>query len=229
MEKIIFQIALPIHVICGIVSLAAGIVAMAARKRRASWHAGAGLVFYRAMNGVFLTALLFFILYPTVLKYQFFLGIGLVSVYPNLTGKRILQMKKEVNPSISDYALAIIIGLSGTIMLAFGLSKFMGYTAVGQYAILFILFGLLSLSNAYGDLKLFITKNAKKLHWLHGHAGKMTGAFAASFTAFSVNVVPRYLPDNSPEILYLAMWVVPGVAIGVIGHQLKLRFLSAKK
>ncbi len=230
MEKILFNSSLFIHVIAGILSLVAGGIAMGSRKKGGKLHNRSGVVFYYSMMVIFITTLFFFIIYPEVLKYQFFLSIGIVSFYPNFAGKRILCMKKAIDPKWFDFLAAFSIGISGICMLAYGFYGLLHPEIVGGFAYLFLVFAVVSLLNAYTDLKLYFGKViVNKQHWIMGHAGKMTGAYAAAFTAFCVNIVPRYLPANTPQIGYLATWILPGIIIGVLGNRIKKQFAAKKK
>ncbi len=221
METLLYKSSIAVHILCGILSLAAGLVAMIANKG-GKVHNRAGIVFYWSMFMIFVTTTLFFILYPTNLKYQFFLGIGLVSFYPNWSGKRMLAMKKGLLPAMIDKIGAWFIGFSGVCMLAYGayltLNPPKGF---GELNILFFIFGTVSISNAYGDLKYYLGfVKAEKMHWFFGHAGKMMGAYSAAITAFCVNIVPRMLPENTPSFVFIMTWTAPGIIIGIISARI---------
>jgi uncharacterized membrane protein len=225
MENIIFKSALGIHILCGVLSLTAGFIAMMANKG-SKVHNKAGVVFYWAMFVIFVTTSLFFIMYPTNLKYQFFLGIGIVSFYPNWSGRRMLAMKKGLVPTLVDKIGAWLIGFSGICMLAYG--AFLSVNPNPNFAglnFLFFIFGIVSLSNCYGDLKYYLGyQTAEKMHWFFAHGGKMIGAYSAAMTAFCVNVVPRYLPKSTPDFVNIMVWVVPGVTIGIVGRFILKRY-----
>lgn len=230
MEKLIFNFFLVIHVICGFLSLVSGLVAMIAQKGK-KVHNFSGRVFYWAMLGVFVTTIIFFVIYPTQLKYQFFLTIGIVSFYPNFSGKRILSMKKAIVPALVDWVAAWGVGLCGIIMLGYSVYGFMHPKALSGMAILFVIFGIVCLVNAYADLKIYLGyQQPQKMHWFLGHGGKMMGAYSAALTAFCVNIVPRYLPDGTPTFVFVLTWVLPGVLIGVIATRIlkkyKLKFAA---
>ncbi|CAH0996580.1 hypothetical protein EMA8858_02712 [Emticicia aquatica] len=234
METLIYKSSIAIHVLCGILSLAAGLVAMIANKG-SKIHNRAGIIFYWSMFMIFVTTTIFFILYPTNLKYQFFLGIGIVSFYPNWSGKRMLTMKKGVLPKIIDKIGAYLIGLSGITMLAYGAyltqNPAKGFDALN---ILFFVFGTVSLANAYGDLKIYLGfVKAEKMHWFFAHAGKMMGAYSAAITAFCVNIVPRFLPENTPFYVFIVTWTAPGIIIGILSARIlkkyKIKFKIEEK
>lgn len=221
MKSLIYQPILVLHVIAGFLALVAGLIAMVARKKGGKLHNRTGVVFYWSMFVVFTSTVIFFVLDPLSLKYQFFLTIGIVSFYPTWSGKRVLSMKKSVTPQWYDKFAAYGIGVSGIMMIAYGFYGFTGDVNFGGLETLFLIFGSLSLANAYGDLKIYLGyKEAEKMHWFFAHAGKMIGAYSAAVTAFCVNVVPRYLPDETPTYVFILTWVLPGVILGVVGSRI---------
>lgn len=225
MIKTIFQSALFLHVLAGILSLASGLVAMAYGKKGGKVHNFSGQIFYWAMFFVFITTILFFVLYPEQLKYQFFLTIGIVSFYPNWSGKRMLSMKKGLVPTWYDKLGGFLIGLSGMVMMAYGVFGILNPAKFGGLQYLFLVFGLVSLFNSYGDLKYYLNfKTAPKMHWFFAHGGKMMGAYSAALTAFCVNIVPRYLPANFPFYGYLITWIAPGIVIALISTRLLKKY-----
>lgn len=224
MEKLIFNFFLVIHVICGFLSLSSGLVAMIAQKGKGV-HNASGSVFYWAMLGVFVTTIIFFAIYPGQLKYQFFLTIGIISFYPNFSGKRLLSMKKAIVPALVDWIAAWGVGVCGIVMIGYSVYGFMNPVGFNGMAILFAIFGVVCLVNAYGDLKIYLGyQKPDKMHWFLGHGGKMMGAYSAALTAFFVNVVPRYMPANTPTFVFILTWVLPGVVVGVIAARILRKY-----
>lgn len=230
METLIYKSSIAVHVLCGILSLAAGLVAMIANKG-SKIHNRAGIVFYWSMFMIFVTTTLFFILYPTNLKYQFFLGIGIVSFYPNWSGKRMLAMKKGLVPTLVDKIGAWLIGFSGICMLVYG--AYLTANPAKEFGglnILFFIFGTVSLSNAYGDLKFYLGYvKAEKMHWFFAHAGKMMGAYTAAITAFCVNIVPRFMPENTPSFVFILTWTAPGIILGIVSARIIKKYKTKFK
>lgn len=215
MKTQIFTNALIIHVIAGILSLIFGLVAMTSRKKGGKVHNVSGQIFYWNMAIIFVTTILFTILYPFKLKYHFFLTIGIVSFYPTFTGKRLLKMKKKIEGKWYDYFASYLMFVSSLVMIAYGI--YLQFFNPNELAILFLVFGPFSLVQSWSDLRILLgKKKAEKMHWFLGHAGKMIGAYSAAVTAFCVNVVPRYFPENTPMIAYIMTWVLPGVLFGII-------------
>ena len=224
MEKQIFNFFLVIHVICGFLSLSSGLVAMIAQKGKRV-HNVSGRIFYWAMLGVFVTTIIFFAIYPAQLKYQFFLTIGIISFYPNFSGKRLLGMKKAITPKLVDWIAAWGVGICGVVMLAYAVYGFLYPAGFSGMAILFVIFGAVCLVNAYGDLKIYLGhQKPDKMHWFLGHGGKMLGAYSAALTAFFVNVVPRYMPQNTPSYVFILTWVLPGVVVGIIASRMLKKY-----
>lgn len=230
METLIYKSSIAVHVLCGILSLASGLIAMIANKG-SKVHNRSGLVFYWSMFVIFVTTTIFFILYPTNLKYQFFLGIGIISFYPNWSGKRMLSMKKAIQPKLIDKIAAWLVGISGVGMLTYGT-----YLTINPpkdfdgLNILFFVFGMVSLANAYGDLKVYLGfVKAEKMHWFFAHAGKMMGAYSAAITAFCVNIVPRFFPENTPFFVFIIMWTAPGVIIGIVSARIIKKYKAKFK
>ncbi len=224
MEKLIFNFFLVIHVICGFLSLASGLIAMIAKKGKRV-HNISGSIFYWAMLGVFITTIIFFVIYPIQLKYQFFLTIGIISFYPNFSGKRLLSMKKAIAPTLIDWIAAWGVGICGIVMIGYSVYGFINPAGFNGMAILFAIFGLVCLVNAYGDLKIYLGfQKPEKMHWFLGHGGKMMGAYSAALTAFFVNVVPRYMPKNTPDFVFILTWVLPGVIVGVIASRILKKY-----
>lgn len=224
METLIYKSSIFAHVVAGILSLITGFVAMVVKKGGKT-HNRAGVVFYWSMTLIFVSTIIFFLLDPTNVRYHFFLTLGIVSFYPNWSGKRMLSMKKGVNPTKLDLFGAWAVGISGIIMLAYAGYGFMNPTAVGGYKILFIIFGIVSLVNAYGDLKVYLGYvEAEKMHWFLSHAGKMIGAYSAAVSAFCVNIVPRLLPNETPAFVNILIWTMPATILGIISQQLIKRY-----
>lgn len=234
MKSFIYQPILILHIIAGFLALVTGLIAMAVRKKGGKLHNRTGILFYWSMFVVFVSTVIFFVLDPLSLKYQFFLTIGIVSFYPAWSGKRVLSMKKGVIPKWYDITAAFGIGISGIIMVAYGIYGFTANVNFDGLEILFLIFGGVSLSNAYGDLKIYLGYvEAEKMHWFFAHAGKMIGAYSAAVTAFCVNVVPRYMPDGTPTYVFIMTWVLPGVVLGVAGSRItkgyRMKFGLTKK
>ncbi|SOE22030.1 hypothetical protein SAMN06298216_2476 [Spirosomataceae bacterium TFI 002] len=210
MKTLVFQSVLFLHVIAGVIALVTGLVAMFAPKKGGKLHNVTGLMFYYSMAFVFVSSVIFFILEPSSLKYQFFLAIGVVSFYPIYTGRSVLYMKKQINTGLFHKSLAVLAVLTGIGMLVYGNLG----AAPSQYQILFNVFGVILILNGLGDVRVYFgLKPTAKNYWLMAHIGKMLGGYSAALTAFMVNVVPRYLPAHTSMFVFIAMWTLPAIVL----------------
>ena len=66
MLKIIFQTSLFFHVIAGILALASGLVAMTYGKKGGKIHLLSGNIFYWSMAFIFITTIIFFVIYHVI-------------------------------------------------------------------------------------------------------------------------------------------------------------------
>lgn len=217
MSTFLYQWSLYLHVLSGFIALSAGLAAMIAQKGHAI-HAIAGKWFFGTMGIVFWTSVLFFLLDPTSIKYHFFLGIAAISYYPVFTGRRVLDWKRGVQVTRLDWIRWGLLLVAGLGMAIYGIGDIIGWWAVQGYGVLFVVFSGVSFANVVGDWQIFTGR--KPLRWVASHGGKMVGGYAAAVTAFCVNVVPRFLPSDSPSWVYLATWIAPGVLIGVLGGRI---------
>lgn len=214
----LYQWSLYLHVVAGFISLSAGLAAMISTKGHPI-HLFSGKWFFTGMTIVFWTTHLFFILDLTQVKYHFFMGIAAISYYPVFTGKRVLGWKRGMSVTLADWIRWALLAISGILMVVYGAGHYLDWWFLPNYAILFLVFGGVSLANVWGDWQVFTGR--KPLRWLVSHGSKMVGGYSAAVTAFCVNVVPRYLPDQTPSHHFLVGWGLIKMKLDynkVVGH-----------
>lgn len=214
MEKQLYQYILWVHVLAGFIALFSGTMILFAKKGK-GFHLVAGRFYYWGMAGVFVTTIGLLAIYPMQHRLWFFTIVAVVSFYQTFTGRRALDSKNgtEVKVRISDWLAFAIVSVGGLISIA--LSVWNAFQGQVFFAVLFAFFAILGISTAYQDLLVF-TRRRLKVHWFFHHIGRMMGSFAATTTAFIVNIGPRFMPENLPMGVYIAMWVFPGVLIGYL-------------
>jgi hypothetical protein len=214
----IYEIVKIIHIICGFLALSTGLVPMFAAKGGKT-HIFWGRIYYWAMFGVFITTVIFFVLYPTKVFYQFFLGIAILSFYNTFTGVRILKTKATGNaPELIDWVAATVAAVCGLGMIILAILVYL--KEANTLSILLSIFGLGILLTGIQDLRVFAGKVPReKMHWFFHHIARMMGSYAATVTAFCVNIVPRFLPENMPSFVQLILWIAPGVIIGTVANR----------
>lgn len=222
----LYNFFLAIHVLCGFTSLVTGLVPMFAKKG-GRLHSFWGNVYYWGMFGVFTTTLVMFGLRPAELKLQFFLMIAIFSFYNTFSGVRALRMKKNSqNPARLDWAAAVGTLLCGLTMWAYGAWQLNQDN--GSIAILFGVFGTGCVFFGLQDLRLFSGRIAEqKMHWFFRHLGRMMGSYAATVTAFLVNM-SRYFPDWAQLITWLAPGLLVNIVIVVMIRKYRKQFSSPK-
>lgn len=209
MKELIYHSSLGLHIVSGFIALFFGAIAMLVRKKGGKLHNISGLLFFYGMLLVFVTTFLFFLLEPSNPTYHFFLGLNFVAFYPAFSGYRVLRLKKGNTHTWLDKVGAIAVFLAGIAMVLYAI-----YIPTELVA-LFWVFGVTGLINGFTDAKQMLGKRIPSNRILP-HIGKMMGGYSAAVTAFAVNVLPKYLPNETPFLVFIAMWVAPGVIFGIL-------------
>lgn len=200
--ELAYTAALTLHVISGYSALTAGGFAIAARKGGRT-HRMTGKIFFYAMLGVSLTAL-----YISVVKSNtFLLHVGIFSFYQVYGGWRVLRQRDHL-AAWFDWLLVIVAGINGMAMVA-------------TLNVVLMVFGAISLSLVWGDIRLHSKaargKAIPPTAWLKKHIGMMMGAFIATITAFLVVNITEVQP-------YWLVWLTPTFVLVpvLIYHQRKV-------
>jgi len=191
------------HVGLGATALAAGLLAIVAKKGQ-NLHKKAGLVFYYAMLSSALLALIISMLPQH--ENPFLFAIGIFSTFFILTGYRALRFKKP-NPKLTaDKLIASIMLITGLAMVLVPLLVYQKLNVVlGVFGVMGVLFSV-------RDLKLYQHPEKLQPNWLKMHLGNMMGGYIAATTAFmvNVNVLPGIYGWFAPGLLggiYIAFWM----------------------
>jgi uncharacterized membrane protein len=218
MKDQIYSIILFIHVLFGFTALATGLAVMIMKKgtRR---HVSIGWIYYYGMAGVFFTTLMLFGIKPEKESLWFLTAVAVVSFYQTFTGRRIVQQKKAgiSTGGLDWFALSFLL-LTG-LCTVFGMIHY-GMASNWFMIGLFSFFTWIAFGTGFQDFKLFTGRTTiNKSHWMFHHISRMTASYAATVTAFMVNIIPRYLPEGTHWSVFLLTWVLPGVLIGMFGSR----------
>ena len=193
----LFTIFLIVHIIGGMLALITGLIAMLTHKGGKA-HRLNGKIYFGGMTAVFLTSIYMSIAHNN----PFLLMVGFFSYYMVVRGYRILYLKKLgqglIVPRL-DWIIAAIGMFAGAALVIYGVRA--GLMLHQTYGFVAIPFGILSMSFAWSDIKLFTRGPKDKMHWWYGHIGSMGGGYIATFTAFCV-VNVTFLPG-------LVVWLLP--------------------
>ena len=196
------QTILSIHIASGFTALTTGFFSMLNRKGGKN-HRLTGKIFFGAMTGVFITAVVLSILKPN----PFLFLVGFFSYYLACSGYRALYLKThDLNkkPAAIDWIIGVAGMLAGIALLVFSLYWFQSR---GYWGLVPLTFGSFCLTTALNDFRnIYGAEN--KQHRLMSHGSRMGGAFAATVTAF---IVVNFTLGAYTWVL----WILPGVLIGI--------------
>lgn len=192
------KVLIYIHAGAGGIALAAGLVAIMAKKGLMV-HRKSGLAFYYAMLASAFTAMVIAVL-PNH-ESPFLFAVGIFSLYFVLTGKRALLFKRK------NHNLAIDKWISGTMIFTGVLMISLPLVLTQSINIVLTAFALLGIFFSVQDFLLYRNPKKLKKSWLRLHLVKMISGYIAASTAFVV--VNHLIPG-------IYGWLAPGVVGGLL-------------
>jgi hypothetical protein len=207
----IFKAVLIIHILFGGVALFVAPAAMVTRKG-GLWHRRWGKIFFWAITGVALTA----VVLSLIRSGLFFLLVALFSFYLAFTGYRILYRKTpQQRPAKVDWIAASTMLLGSLALIAYGVYLML----TSSFGLVAIVFGVIGFLFGLSDIRDFLHPPTEKMAWWYSHMTRMLAAYIATVTAFSV-VNFRFLPP-------VPRWLWPTV-VGTVVIVLWTRFYRRK-
>lgn len=204
------EILLYAHIAFGMISLIAGAVSGFSQKG-GKIHIQSGKVFGVCMLLAAITAIALSLIHPS----SFLLAIGLFTLYL-ITSGWIWVWK---TPQKQKVRASRYVAIFGTAIAAFMI--YQAYSASRGILIVLVVFGAILL--AFSLIDLF--RKANPADNIRVHAGRMGGAYIASFTAFAVTNFNGMVPD-------LILWIGPtplGTALIVLGIRKYYKNLGSRK
>ncbi|MFK8037527.1 MAG: DUF2306 domain-containing protein [Crocinitomicaceae bacterium] len=202
MESLV-KILIIVHATFGGIALVTGLISMIVYKGQ-NLHKKSGKIFVYTMLISAVTAL-FIALMPNH-ENPFLFAIGIFSTYLVLTGYRALRFKRKQISLKLDIALAWVMAVTGFLMIV------MPTILTQKFNIVLGVFGIVGISLAIQDLRLF--RNSKRLQkgWLKLHIGKIMGGYISAVTAFIVvnQLIPGIYGWLLPTVLgsaFIAYWM----------------------
>jgi hypothetical protein len=96
---------------------------------------------------------------------------------------------------------------------------------VQHMGIVAVVFGVIGMLLAVGQIKLFVWKPTQKIFWVPTHIGNFIGSYIAAWSAFSVVTLSQYLGNH----WYVWLWpTMIGVPASVATVAYYMRKFSAK-
>jgi hypothetical protein len=200
----LMTILLIIHIAAGFTALVTGGLASFTRKGGKA-HRRSGKWYFRAMTGVFITAVAIAILK----NLAFLFMVGFFSYYFVVRGYRQLYLKglgRTQKATPLDWTItgvALVFGLGLVSWAVYQLMNSISFWPVPMA------FGIISASFALADSKLYIKGPKYKQHWMASHIVSMGAGYIATWTAFVVTNI-KFLP---PVIVWLAPSAIGAVLI----------------
>jgi hypothetical protein len=194
---------LVVHVAAGFGSFLLAPVALATAKGGPA-HRRWGMVYLWCMGIVAATALPMALYRPVL----FLAMVAVFSFYAAFSGYRVLKLKKLASGGSAkpiDWIAGLLTFFSSLLLALMGAFK---PAAIQGFGIVSIVFGLLGMRLAVGQLWSFVRKPKEKMFWWYTHLGNFIGSYIAAWTAFSVVTLPVIFGNH------IWLWLWP-TAVGV--------------
>jgi uncharacterized membrane protein len=202
------KVFLGVHITAGASAFLLAPVALATAKG-GKQHRRWGMVYLWSMGTVAATALPMALYRPVL----FLALVAVFSFYACFSAWRVLALKdlpKGGHAKPIDWAAAVITFVSSACLAGFGAFK---PAWVQRMGIVAIVFGVIGMSLAFGQIKSFMWKPTEKMFWWYTHLGNMIGSYIAAWSAFSVVTLSRFLGHTWIVWLWPTMLGVPAIAL----------------
>ncbi len=135
------------------------------------------------------------------------------SYYCAFSGYRVLKLKDlprggKARPL--DWIAGIVAFGAGALLV--GLA-WLRPAAVQHMGIVSIVFGLLSMQFAGGEMWSFVSKPKEKMFWWYTHLGNFIASYIAAWTAFSVSTLPQIFGNHFWLWLWPTALGVPAIVV----------------
>ena len=204
MSEILYNILLPVHIICGAMGLVLGTANLIRRKGDPP-HRRIGRLFVAAMITAGCTAIVLSVIHP-----NFFLTVvGIFTVYMVGTGHRYILLRlREVDndPRTLDWALTIGMAIAVILFAGLGIRALLQQNMMG---LVYFVFGLIGFLFVRTDFDNYRSRSKHRNYWLLAHLQRMTGGYIAALTAFLVVNADRF-PEFIPGVVY---WLLPTIIL----------------
>jgi uncharacterized membrane protein len=225
------RVLLALHITCGVVAFVCAPVALSTAKGGTT-HRRWGKIYFRAMTGVAVTALILSLVLPV-----FFLAmVAVFSFYSAFAAYRILSLKDMytgARPKLIDWLAAVITILSSFLLFLLGFLKpeLMGVGVIKvaghTVSIVSVVFGIIGMRMGQASISGFLKPPTNKMFWWFAHMEGMIGSYIAAMTAFSAVNLTRWFGAAWWVWLWPTMVGVPAIAVWTAYYQ--KRFSSGAK
>jgi hypothetical protein len=154
--------------------------------------------------------------------------VAVFSFYACFSAWRVLSLKdlpKGGQARPIDWAAAIITFVASACLAGFG-----AFTPamVQHMGIVAIVFGVIGMTLAFGQIRSFVWKPKEKMFWWYTHLGNMIGSYIAAWTAFSVTTLSSNF-RHAGVLVWLWPTIVGVPAIALTTAYYKRKFAPRTK
>jgi uncharacterized membrane protein len=222
-DPIWMRVFLGVHITAGFLAFLMAPVALATAKG-GKVHRRWGMVYVWSMGVVAATALPMALYRPVL----FLALVAVFSFYACFSAWRVLSLKdlpKGGQARPIDWAAAIITFVASACLAGFG-----AFTPamVQHMGIVAIVFGVIGMTLAFGQIRSFVWKPKEKMFWWYTHLGNMIGSYIAAWTAFSVTTLSSNF-RHAGVLVWLWPTIVGVPAIALTTAYYKRKFAPRTK
>ena len=190
-------ILLIVHVVAGAIALLTAVISVASKATTVSHrvHVVTGTIFVVCMAIISITGLPLAYLKGSL----FLLMIGVFSGYLTWSGWRYAR-NRTGRPVSVDWAVVAVMIVVGAGLIAYGLWSLIQGSSFG---VVMIVFGGISLFLCSLDLRIFRAGGATGKLRISQHLSMMLAGTITALTAFSANILSRYIPSQLEPLAWL--------------------------
>lgn len=199
---------LAVHIAAGFGSFLLAPVALATAKG-GKQHKRWGMVYLWCMGVVAATALPMAIFLPVL----FLALVAVFSFYFAFSGYRVLRLKELARGGSAepiDWIAGVVTFGSSAVLALLGAFR---PAAVQGFGIVSIVFGIIGMQAAGGQLKSFIWKPKEKMFWWYTHLGNFIGSYIAAWSAFSAVTLSQFFGNAWYVWLWPTIIGVPAIVL----------------
>jgi uncharacterized membrane protein len=201
------RVLLTIHIACGMTAFVCAPVALATVKGGKT-HRAWGKVYFWAMSGVAVTAMVISVMLPIL----FLALVAVFSFYAAFKAYRVLAQKdmaKVNRVRWYDWAAAIFTGLASLALALLGAFR---PSLLNGMGVVPVVFGIIGMRLAYSSIAIFRKPPTEKMWWFYAHMQGMIASYIAACTAFSAVNLGHWFGDAWWVWLWPTIVGVPAIA-----------------
>jgi hypothetical protein len=202
------RVFLGVHITAGASAFLLAPVALVTAKG-GKQHKRWGMVYLWSMGVVAATALPMALYRPVL----FLALVAVFSFYACFSAWRVLALKDLPRGGRAkgiDWFAAVVTFVASACLAGFAVFK---PAMVQHMGIVAIVFGVIGMSLAIGQMKSFVWKPKEKMFWWYSHLGNMIGSYIAAWSAFSVVTLSRVVGNHWYVWLWPTLIGVPAITV----------------